>query len=161
MKNEFDSKLNLYLRSERVMLDIFVRDKLRQLFWVSMGLVALLTALIMLDIALFFTLSPYFSIKVTAFILTGFHVFLCLLFILRSKRSKHRKEVEALRDIRDFAKDEVTKDLKVAKDEVLEVGHSVGEAVHQASSVFNGEILNLAHLLPIIRHFLKGRQSGQ
>jgi hypothetical protein len=69
MNENFDKKLNLYLRSERAMLDIFVRDKLRQLFFVSLGLIALCTALIMFDIAMFVTLQHYFTANITAFIL--------------------------------------------------------------------------------------------
>nr|MCH9756694.1 hypothetical protein [Gammaproteobacteria bacterium] len=123
----------------------------------SIGLVALLTALIMLDIAVFFTLKTYFLTKITAFILAGANGLLFLIFILFSKRNKHQKEVEALKDIRNFAKEEVTKDLKVVKDEVVEIGHSVGHVVHDVSSVLSGEAFGLARILPILHQFLKSK----
>ena len=106
MKNvNFEKKLGLYLRSERAMLDVFVRNQVRRLFFVSLGLIALFTALMMFDIAMFFTLQHYFPTNITAFILAGSHIVLCLIFILCAKHKKHQREVEALRDIRDFAKE--------------------------------------------------------
>jgi hypothetical protein len=155
MDDNFESKLHLYLRSERAMLDVFIRDKSRQLSFVFMGFIALLTALVMFDIAVFFTLMAYFTIKITAFILAGANTVLFLMLICFSKRKKHQKEVEALQDIRDFSKDEVTKDLKIAKDEVVEISHSVGGVVRDVSSIFNGELLGLTRLITMIRDLIK------
>ena len=84
MDDNFDSKLHLYIRSERAMLDIFVRDKLRQLFFISIGFIALLTALIMFDIAIFFTLTTYFSTKITAFSGFNFPIFSITLLTISS-----------------------------------------------------------------------------
>ena len=158
MCSQFESKLNVYIRSERAMLDIFVRDKLRQLFFIAIGVIALFTTLILFDIAIFFTLTTYFSTKITAFILADANAILFLMSILFSKRKKHRKEVEALKEIRDFAKEEVLKDVKVVTDEVVEVGQSVGHAVHGASSIFSGEVFSLASLLATINSLLKNKK---
>jgi hypothetical protein len=148
MKDNFECKLSLYLRSERAMLDIFLRDKSRQLFFIGMGFVALFIALIFFDIALFFILKIYFSIHITAFILAGAHALFFLICLGFSKRKKQQKEVEALKDIRDFSKEEVVKDLKNAKNEVLDISHSV-------KSICRGEFLSLARLIPILRDLLK------
>lgn len=155
MDGNFESKLNLYLRSERAMLNIFVRNKLRQLFFMSLGFVALLTALIMLDIAIFFTLKNYFSTHITAFILAGSHALLFLIFLLFAKHKKHQHEADALRDIRDFAKDQVSHDVKLATSEVVKMGNSVKHVTHDISSIFSGEAFGLAGLIPIIRSILK------
>ncbi len=155
MDDNFEAKLQLYLRSERAMLDIFIRDKSRQLLFLFMSLMALLTAWIMFDIAVFFTLGAYFTVKMTTFILAAANVLLFLIFICCSKRRKHQKEVEALQDIRDFAKHEVTKDLKVVKNEVVDMTHSVGGVVRDVSSVLNGELLGLTRLITMIRGLIK------
>lgn len=155
MNENFDKKLNLYLRSERAMLDIFVRDKLRQLFFVSLGLIALCTALIMFDIAMFVTLQHYFPTHTTAFILAGSHAALCFLFILCAKHKKHQRDIEALRDIRDFAKEQVSHDIKIATDDVIHMGKSVKNITHDVSSIFSGEAFGLAGLIPIIQSILK------
>lgn len=155
MDGNFENKLNLYLRSERAMLDIFMRNKLRQLFFVSLGFIALLTALIMLDIAIFFTLKNYFQTNITAFILAGGHAFLFLIFIVFAQHKKHQQETKALRDIRDFAKEQVTQDLKIATEEVVHMGKSVKHVAHDISSVFSGEAFGLAGLIPIIQSILK------
>jgi len=158
MDGNFDNKLNLYLRSERAMLDIFVRNKLRQLFFVSLGFVALLTALIMFDIAIFFTLQSYFTTNITAFILAGSNILLFLIFLLFASRKKHQREVEALRDIRDFAKEQVGQDVKIATDEVVSMGKSVKHVAHDVSSIFSGEAFGLAGLIPIIQSILKPKK---
>jgi hypothetical protein len=155
MDGDFDNKLNLYLRSERAMLDIFVRNKLRQLFFVSLGFVALLTALIMLDIALFFTLKTYFETNITAFILAGSNALLFLIFILFAQQKKHQQEAKALRDIRDFAREQVAQDVKIATDDVVKMGKSVKHVAHDISSIFSGEAFGLAGLVPIIQSILK------
>ncbi len=155
MDRDFNNKLSLYLRSESAMLDIFMRNQLRQLFFMSLGFIALFTALIMLDIAMFFTLQHYFLTHITAFILTGSHVVLCLIFILCAKHKKHQREVEALRDIRDFAKEQVSHDIKIATDDVIHMGKSVKNITHDVSSIFNGEAFGLAGLIPIIQSILK------
>jgi len=155
MDGNFDSKLNLYLRSERAMLDIFVRNKLHQFFFISLGFVALLTALIMFDIAIFFTLKNYFSTPITAFILAGSNTLLCLIFLLFSKHKKHQREVDALRDIRDFAKEQVSSDVKIATNEMVHMGKSVKHITHDISSIFSGEAFGLAGLIPILRTILK------
>ena len=158
MCKNFESKLNVYIRSERAMLDIFMRDKLRQLLLVVIGVIALFTALIMLDLSLFFTLKSHFSTEMTAFILGDANILVFVVSLLFSKRKKHRKEVEALKEIRDFAKEEVLKDVKVATDEVVEVGQSVGHVVQGASSIFNGEVFSLASLLATINTLLKNKK---
>ena len=160
MCEQFESKLNVYIRSERAMLDIFVRDKLRQLFFTAVGVIALFTALVLFDMGMFFTLTDYFSIKITAFILAGANAILFLMFLLFSKRKKHRKEVEALKEIRDFAKEEVLKDVKVVTDEVVEVGQSVGHVVHGASSIFRGEVFSLVSLFSTINNLLKNNKKS-
>ena len=147
MDGNFESKLNLYLRSERAMLDIFVRNKLRQLFFISLGFIALLTALIMFDVAVFFTLQNYYATNITAFILAGSNALLFLIFILCAKHKKHQQEVEALRDIRDFAKEQVGHDVKIATDEVVNMGKSVQHVAHDISSIFS--------LVPMIQSILK------
>jgi len=155
MDGNFDKKLSLYLRSERAMLDVFLLDQLRQLFFISLGLIALLTALIMFDIALFFTLQPYYSTSITAFILAGGHALFGLICIILAKKKKHQHDVEALRDIRDFAKAEVSHDIKLATDDVVHMGKSVKHIAHDVSSIFSGEAFGLAGLIPIIQSILK------
>lgn len=155
MNGNFDEKLSLYLRSERAMLDIFFRNTLRQIFFMILGFIALLTALIMLDIALFFTLQNYFKTHLTAFILSGSHVFLFFIFYLLAKHKKHQQETKALRDIRDFAKDHVTHDLKIATDEVVHVGKSVKRMTHDISSIFSSEAFGLVGLIPLIQRIIK------
>ncbi|MDF1827117.1 MAG: hypothetical protein P1U39_02440 [Legionellaceae bacterium] len=155
MHRNFEKKLSLYLRSERAMLDVFVRDQLRQLVFGSLGLIAFLTAFILLDIALFFTLQQYFPTHMTAFILAGSHVVLGLICVVFAKKKKHQQEVEALRDIRDFAKAEVSHDIKLAADDVIHMGKSVKTFTNDVSSIFSGEAFGLAGLIPIIQSILK------
>ncbi|MCH9764014.1 MAG: hypothetical protein K0U24_07330 [Gammaproteobacteria bacterium] len=157
MDDNFESKLHVYIRSERALFDIFLRDKARQLFCIAIGFIALLTALVMLNISFFYALNTIFPVTITAFILAGINVFLFLISLLFSKRKRHKKEVEALKDIRDFAEEALKKDLKVVKNEAVEIGQSVGHVVRDVSSIVRGEAFGLANLLPIIRHILKNK----
>lgn len=159
MDGNFENKLNLYLRSERAMLDIFIRNKLRQLFFISLSFVALLTALIMFDIAIFFTLQNYFATNITAFILAGSNALLFLIFILFAIQKQHQHEIKALRDIRDFAKEQVGQDVKIAADEVVHMGKSVQHVAHDVSSILRGEAFGLAGLIPIIQSILKTKKQ--
>ena len=72
-----------------------------------------------------------------------------------SKKKKHQHDVEALRDIRDFAKAEVSHDIKLATDDVVHMGKSVKHIAHDVSSIFSGEAFGLAGLIPIIQSILK------
>ncbi len=157
MDDNFESKLHVYIRSERALFDIFLRDKARQLFCIAIGFIALLTALVMLNISFFYALNTIFPVTITAFILAVINVFLFLISLLFSKRKRHKKEVEALKDIRDFAEEALKKDLKVVKNEAVEIGQSVGHVVRDVSSIVRGEAFGLANLLPIIRHILKNK----
>ncbi len=158
MDSQFDRKLSLYMRSERAMLAIWLRRKARQLFWVLIALIACLTALILVDVGAFLTLSTYYAPKASAFILAGCNIVLCLACIAFSSRKGHKGEEAALKDIRDFAKDELGKDLEIVKDEVVEVGQSVGSAVHGVSAFLNGDF-GLTSLFTAVHHFLKHKQE--
>jgi|GEM_PF-1636968 len=158
MNGDFDNKLSVYLRSERAMLHIFVRNKLRQLLFVSLSFIALLTALILFDLAVFFTLQTHFPTNITAFILASSHAFLFFILLMFAKQKKHQQEVEALRDIRDFAREQVSRDVKTASDEVIHMGTSVKQVIHHVSSFFNGEIFSLTNLVPILHSLLKNNK---
>jgi hypothetical protein len=144
MSDDFEHKLQIYLRSERAMLDIFVRNTLRQTLGVFLGFIALLAVLIFSDIGVFVILSLYWPVQITAFILAGVHGVLFLVCIVCFRHRKHQKEVQALEDIRDYARDEVVKELK-----------GIRRIVHGATSFFSGE--GLAQLLSTVHMLLKSK----
>lgn len=154
----FDKRLGLYIRSERALLDITIRNKLRQLFYLTIGFIVLLTALIMLDIGVFFSLKTHYPIHVTAFILAGSNLAIFILLLIFAKRKRYQRERVMLEEIRDYAKAEVQDELKDTAHDFMEASYSVKQFTHQISSIFSGEVLGLASLIPIIKKILHSKE---
>jgi hypothetical protein len=148
MKDAFSRQLSLYLRSERTLLNLFLRDKSRQLFFVFAGLGFLLIAVLLCDIGCFFVLKQHVSVPMTAFILAGAHGLFFLICLWFARRKKQSREAQALQTIRDFAKDEVLNDVAMVKDEALDMSRT-------AKSILKGECFQFVRFIPILKDLLK------
>lgn len=146
-KKAFDGRLKVYMRSEKAILDIYIRNKLRALFYTSLAFICILTALVMLDIGVFFTLTAYFATKTTAFILAGSNLVLFILLICFARRRRYQRELQSLEAIRDVVKDDI-------KEEVLEMTQGVRQATDHISSLFS-----IAGLVPILKKIIQTKRD--
>jgi len=146
-KKAFDGRLKVYMRSEKAILDIYIRNKLRTLFYTSLAFICILTALVMLDIGVFFTLTTYFTTKNTAFILAGSNLVLFILLICFARRKRYQRELQSLEAIRDVVKEDI-------EEEVFEVTQGLRQVTDHISSLFS-----IAGLAPILKKVIQTSKS--
>jgi hypothetical protein len=159
MSDDFDSKLSLYLRSEKALFTLALREKARQAVYVIFALMALLATLVLCNIGLFYTLLDYISPQLCAFVLAGINILISVIMIIISAKKKTTGEVDALIEIRDFAKTEVADELQKSKKEIAEMGSSVKNVADDVNAILSGTAFGIQTLLPILQRILKSKKN--
>jgi hypothetical protein len=159
MNSNFDAKLNLYVRAERAMLTLTLREKKRQMVYITCALLALLTTLILLNIGAFYTLLTYLSPQLSAFALAGLNLLIILIMLILAGKKKNTAEIEALSDIRDFAKTEVITELQVSTQNIVDMSQSIKHVADDVNAVLSGEMFGLQGLISMLHHIVKSKKS--
>jgi hypothetical protein len=159
MNDNFDAKLNLYMRAERAMLTLTLREKVRQMVYITCALLALLTTLILLNIGAFYTLLTYLSPQLSAFTLAGLNLLLILIMLMLASKKKNTAEVEALSDIRDFAKTQVMTELQASTQNIVDMSQSIKHVADDVNAVLSGEAFGLQGLISMLHRVVKPKQN--
>lgn|SRR3990167_5579403 len=147
MGDNFDDKLSLYLRSEKILLKLTLREKARQLSYYILAILTFLVALISLNIGLFYCLQNYLNPAQCAFSLASFNLIVSIVMVLIATKKKANPEMAELSEIRDFAKENVIKDLQKSKNEIVDASKNIKDIV-------SGKIFNIQSIIPILQKIL-------
>ncbi len=119
MNDDLQDKLTLLLKSEKTLLRLEMRKKVRQVILIFIALIALLVALSALNVALYFYLSTLFTPIYSALSLAGVNIFLSLiLFFIAANLSLGEDEKSAY-EIRDFARNQVRREVDEVRDNIF------------------------------------------
>jgi choline-glycine betaine transporter len=151
MNDDFQAKIKLLVKSEKAMLNLEMRRKSRQTFWIAMALLAILVALVMLNVTVYLLLAERYSNLQAAAILSGINLLVAGIFFFIASRQNMSAESKSIEDIREFAWSQVSSDLDDVKESVNEFKQSVVK-VRRSVDSFTGSSMfgGINKVMPII-----------
>jgi len=150
MSEDFNAKMQLLIKSEKALLNLEMRKKSRQMIWVSLAVVAVLVALVMVNVTAYLYLETRFTNLESAAILTAMSLLIAGLFFLIASRQDRGTEAQSIEDIRDFAWAQVSTDIDEVKQQVTDFKQSVVKVKSSVDSFTSGDAFGLKKVLPII-----------
>jgi flagellar basal body-associated protein FliL len=150
MSEDFNAKIKLLIKSEKVLLSLEMKKKSKQTLWVALGLVAVLVALVMVNITAYLYLAETHTPLKAAAILTGLNIVVAVVFFMLASRQTVGAEAAAIEDIRDFAWEQVSTDINEVKQNVTEFKNSVVKVKQTVDGFTTGDAFGMKKILPII-----------
>ncbi len=157
MNKELSNKLQLLLRSEKALLKLEMRKKGRQVVLASIGVIAVLATLVMLNISAYLYLIESHSPLYSALVLTGVDLLIALLLFIMAARQELGSEAEAINEIRDYALKELSGEFDEIKQEASEIRESFSKVSSGISAVFNRDFSAIKAVIPLVEMFVKSR----
>jgi hypothetical protein len=157
--NELIVKLRILARAEVTLFkaDAQRRSNAAALTAISLG--CILVALIFVNMGFFFTLTESEIDSKAAFILAAGNLALAVVPYLFRRQAKPGPEEEMVREIREMAADEVSKDISSITDEIASVGAGIKQLKSGISSFsgggMGGAMGALGPALPLVIDLLK------
>ena len=159
MNQDFNTRLNLLLKSEKALFRLEMRRRSRQTLFVAIALLAVLVALAMMNLAVYFYLETRFSPMMSAAILAGLNLTVAALFLFVASRQDVGPEAESLQEIRDFAWEQVSGDIEGVKQQVSEFTDGVRRVGGNIHAAMHRDYAALVALLPFLRSLLEARKK--
>jgi flagellar basal body-associated protein FliL len=150
MSEDFNAKIKLLIKSEKALLSLEMKKKSKQTLWVALGLVAVLVALVMVNITAYLYLAETHTPLEAAAILTGLNIVVAVVFFMLASRQTVGAEAAAIEDIRDFAWEQVSTDINEVKQNVTEFKDSVVKVKKTVDGFTTGDAFGMKKILPII-----------
>lgn len=161
MNKDLTNKLNLLIRSEKALLKLEMRRKGRQVVLATVAVLAILAALVMLNIAAYFYLIEGQSPFHAALILSAADLVLAVLFLVLASRQELGREADTVNEIRDYALEELSDDFEEIKQEALEIRNGFSKVSSGISSVLNRDFSALKSVLPIVEMIFESRKKDK
>ena len=158
MKRELKDKVQLLLRSEKALFKLEMQRRSRQLLLVVIAAIAILAAVVMINVSSYLYLSETLTPLQSATILSVSDVLLSLLMLWLATRQELGKEAEAMHEIRNFAMQELSEELGEIEQEAAEIRAGFSEVSKGVSSLFNRDFSALKALVPLIELFVQKRK---
>ena len=159
MNKELSNKLQLLLRSEKALLKLEMRKKGRQVVLASIGVIAVLATLVMLNISAYLYLNESHSSLYSALVLTGVDLVIALVLFIMAARQELGSEAEAINEIRDYALKELSGEFDEIKQEASEIRESFSKVSSGISAVFNRDFGAVKAIIPLVEMFVKSRNK--
>ena len=150
MSKEFNSKIKLLIKSEKALLSLEMKKKSRQTLFISLALIAVLVTLVMTNITVYLFLSSTRTPLESATILTVINIIIAIVLFVIALKQTTGAEAESIKDIRDFAWDQISTDIDDVKENVSDFTDSVVKAKKTVDSFTSGDLFGVKKVLPII-----------
>ncbi len=161
MSQDLGNKLHLLLQSEKALLKLEAARRGRQVVMSAIAVIAVLAALIMLNVAIFLYLETLYTPQLSALLLAGLNMLLALLFFWISSRQTAGAQAESLQEIRDFAVKQLAEDVDDVKSNVVELKNGIQSISSGVHGVLNRDFLALKSLIPLLQMLLDRRKSSK
>jgi len=159
MNQDFNAKLNLLIKSEKALFRLEMRKRSRQTLFTAIALLAVLAALALLNVTIYLYLVTRFSPMASAGILSGLNLAIAVLFLIVAARQDVGPEAASLEEIRDFAWQQVSRDLDGVKQQVGEFTDGIRKVSGGINSVIKRDYSALAAMLPFVQSMLAARKK--
>ena len=150
MNKEFNANINLLVRSEKALLKMDMRVKSRQVVLVAVALIAVLIALVMINVTAYLFLDTLYTPVVSAAILTAINLFVALVFFVIASKQDVGQQAEAMQEIRDYAWSQISSDIDEVKQNATEFKESIQQVSRGVNSVFRG-VSGIKGMMPIVQ----------
>jgi len=108
MNRELNNKLKLLLRSEKALLKLELQRKSRQIVLATIGIIAVLATLVMVNVTTYLFLAESYTPLTSAMVLTGIDLAIAVLFFVVAARQEVGSEADAIHEVRDYALKELS-----------------------------------------------------
>ena len=159
MKDDFNAKLQLLVKSEKALFRLEMRKKGRQSLFVAIALLAVLAALALLNVTIYLYLETRLSPMASAGILSGLNLAIAVIFLVIASRQDTGPEAESLEEIREFAWKQVSQDLDGVKQQVGEFTDGIRRVSGGIHSAMRKDYAALAALLPFVQSLVAARRK--
>ena len=146
--NDFLQKMQILLRAESAIFRIHMQTAARQILLFAVGIVLILLAVAMLNIAIFMVLSENYGREAAALLVCGINAVLAVAVILIAYRTKPGPEAAMAREIRDLAATEINADVEKIRQNL----HDVKTDVQRIGASFGGFIGGGRYTLNVLNH---------
>lgn len=136
--NELALKLRILFRAEMTLFKADAQRRGQSAGLMFVGVLCVLVALAFLDVGLFFVLSESRGPSSAAFILAGGNLALAIIPFLLSRQTKPSAEELMVREIREMAMEDLSKDIDRVAGEFAAVGNSFKNIRSGVSSLGGG-----------------------
>ena len=157
--NEIAMKLRILFRAEMTLVKAEARRRGNMTLLAAISVGCVFIALVFVDLGLFFWLTQSAMHARAAFIVAGANLLLAAIPFLLRQRSKPGSEEQMVREIRDMAMDEVTKDVDALAQGVTALGDSFQQLKGGVASFAGGGLPALAPALTLVIDLLKKRKK--
>jgi len=159
--DEFIVKLRILVRAQVTLFKADAQRQKNQALLASISIGCVFVAIVFVNVGLFFVLTESDIDSHAAFILAGGNLALAIVPMLIRSRAKPGPEEEMIREIRDMAGDEVSKDIKEVADDFAAVGDGIKQLKSGVSAFTGGgggaggAMAILGPALPLVIDLLK------
>ena len=160
MNKELTNKINLLVRSEKAMLKLEMRKRGRQVVLASIGVIAVLATLVMLNVSAYLYFVESYSPLHAAMILSVVDLILAILFFVVAAKQGLGGEAEAVNEIREYARNELSTEMETFQKETAEIRESFSKVSSGISSVFNRDFSAVKAVMPLVELFVNTRKKG-
>ncbi len=155
--NELIVKLRILARAEVTLFKADAQRRANMALLAAISIGCVFVALVFVNLGAFFALTESDIDSRAAFILAGVNLGLAVIPFLLRRQSKPGPEEQMVREIREMAADEISKDISVVTDEIASVGSGIKQLKAGVSSFSSGggALGAIGPLLPLIIDLLK------
>ena len=156
--NELIVKLRILARAEVTLFKADAQRRANMALLAAISIGCVFVALVFVNVGAFFALTDADIDSRAAFILAGVNLGLAVIPFLMRRQSKPGPEEQMVREIREMAADEISKDISAVTDEIASVVSGIKQlkaGVSSFSSGGGGALGAIGPLLPLIIDLLK------
>ena len=158
--NELIVKLRILARAEVTLFKADAQRRTNQAILAAISIGCIFVALIFVNMGAFFTLIESDIDSRAAFILAGVNLGLAVIPFLLRRQAKPGPEEEMVREIREMAAEEISRDMQGVSDEIASVGAGIKQLKSGISSFGGGGSMGgpmgaLGPVLPLLIDLLK------
>ena len=159
--NALVMKLRILLRAELALIKVDAQRRSNMLVLSAISIGCVFVALVFANIGAFFALSDSSVDAKAAFMLAGGNLLLALIPQLLKLRTKPGHEEQMVREIREMAMNEVTKDLDGFSQEFAAIGTSIKQVKSGFSSLSGSAAPVLAMAINLLKKSKTKKQGAQ
>jgi hypothetical protein len=152
-------KARLLTRAELVLLRLHIRRAARQATFIAMGVVAILLAVAMANVAAYFYLTDGLGRITAGLALAGMNGLAAAAMFVVAGRLGLGPEAKMAGEIRDLAVAQLSAETQRIKDDVDSVRADVAQMRSAISSLRRGEFLSLTVLAPLVKTLSRALQT--
>ena len=154
-------KVRLLTRAELVLVRLHIRRAARQASLIAVGIVAILLAIAMINVAGYFYFADQLGRVAAALVLAGLNGLLAIVLFLVSNRLGLGPEEQMAGEIRDLAVAQISADAQRVKDDVDKMKSDVEQIRTVLSSLKGGDLMSLAALGPLAKLLTRAVRNKQ